>query len=93
MPQSFEQLEVELLHGQKLQGTLTAAEVYHFLKAQNALAQYACVRACGGVARRPRLTRERAPCRRRTAHRFPLFHTVYRITFEGLPPTELLKQI
>jgi len=34
---SFEQLEAELLHGQKLQGTLTASEVYQFVREQQAL--------------------------------------------------------
>jgi glycerol-3-phosphate dehydrogenase (NAD+) len=32
---SFEQLEKEMLNGQKLQGTLTSQEVYDFLKRQN----------------------------------------------------------
>jgi glycerol-3-phosphate dehydrogenase (NAD+) len=35
MTQSFEQLEKEMLHGQKLQGTLTAQEVNTILKRAN----------------------------------------------------------
>lgn len=37
---SFEELETSLLNGQKLQGTLTANEVYHFLVANNKLDQF-----------------------------------------------------
>jgi glycerol-3-phosphate dehydrogenase (NAD+) len=37
---SFEELENELLNGQKLQGTLTAKEVYEILKRQNLLQEF-----------------------------------------------------
>ncbi|PBK85760.1 sn-glycerol-3-phosphate dehydrogenase NAD+ [Armillaria gallica] len=37
---SFEQLEKELLNGQKLQGTLTSREVFEFLEAQGRLEGY-----------------------------------------------------
>ncbi len=37
---SFEQLEKELLNGQKLQGTLTSREVFEFLEARGRLEGY-----------------------------------------------------
>ncbi|KAJ3073314.1 glycerol-3-phosphate dehydrogenase [Podochytrium sp. JEL0797] len=37
---SFEQLEKEMLNGQKLQGTLTSREVYHILEPQGLTAEY-----------------------------------------------------
>jgi len=50
--QPFETLERDLLHGQKLQGTLTAAEIHDFLKERNALAEYADMRWRGRAVRR-----------------------------------------
>jgi len=52
---SFEDIEAELLGGQKLQGTLTAKEVNHVLKMKG------------------------------LEHEFPLFTTVYKISYDGLP--------
>jgi glycerol-3-phosphate dehydrogenase (NAD+) len=57
---SFDELEQELLNGQKLQGTLTAKEVYEILSANEK-------------------TKE-----------FPLFLTIYRISFEGLDPWKII---
>merc|ERR1712224_825770 len=50
---TLEEIETELLAGQKLQGTLTAKEVNHVLKMKN------------------------------LEHEFPLFTTVYKISYEG----------
>jgi len=60
---SFEELEAEMLNGQKLQGPLTAQEVYLHLQKKN------------------------------LEKKFPLFTTVYLISFEGLKPTALLDQL
>merc|ERR1711879_225297 len=57
---SFEELEKELLDGQKLQGTLTAQEVHEILEKRGLTLQ------------------------------FPLFTTIYRIAFEGLPPSQII---
>lgn len=57
---SFEELEKELLDGQKLQGTLTAQEVHEILE------------------------------KRGLTLKFPLFTTIYRIAFEGLPPSQII---
>ncbi|GAA5986115.1 hypothetical protein JCM10908_006415 [Rhodotorula pacifica] len=37
---SFEQLEEELLNGQRLQGVITAEEIFDFLQARNALEDF-----------------------------------------------------
>ncbi|GAA5828494.1 hypothetical protein JCM3770_002287, partial [Rhodotorula araucariae] len=37
---SFDELEAELLNGQRLQGVITAEEIYGFLKARNRLDGY-----------------------------------------------------
>ncbi|CAG8500306.1 16631_t:CDS:2 [Funneliformis caledonium] len=60
---SFDQLEKELLNGQKLQGTLTAKELNMVLK-------------------RKGLERE-----------FPLFTTIYKISFEGVAPQKIVEDI
>lgn len=52
---SLEEIEAEILGGQKLQGTLTAKEVNHVLKMKG------------------------------MEHEFPLFTTVYKISYEGQP--------
>ncbi|KAI8971069.1 glycerol-3-phosphate dehydrogenase [NAD+] [Pilobolus umbonatus] len=59
----IEQLERELLNGQKLQGTLTAQEVNQFLEARN-------------------MQKE-----------FPLFHTIYRIMYEGISANSITVNI
>lgn len=56
---SFQQLEAELLSGQKLQGVATAGELHTFLKARGRVGGY------------------------------PLFHVVYKISFENLAPSKL----
>lgn len=38
--QSIEELEKEMLNGQKLQGPLTSAEVYHILKQKGLVDKY-----------------------------------------------------
>eukprot|EP00158_Paraphelidium_tribonemae_P003767 Partr_v1_DN26356_c2_g1_i1_m43476 putative Glycerol-3-Phosphate DeHydrogenase len=58
---SFEELEKEMLNGQKLQGTLTAKEVHEILVGK------------------------------KLAHEFPLFASVYRIVYEGMPAADLPK--
>ncbi|KAI9189520.1 glycerol-3-phosphate dehydrogenase [Blastocladiella emersonii ATCC 22665] len=60
---SFEVLEREMLNGQKLQGTLTAKEVYEILSIRG-------------------LTKD-----------FPLFTTIYRIAFEALPASHLVRDL
>ncbi|XP_065837726.1 glycerol-3-phosphate dehydrogenase [NAD(+)], cytoplasmic-like isoform X2 [Oscarella lobularis] len=60
---SIEQLEAELLNGQKVQGPPTSIEVYKLLQTKGTVDQY------------------------------PLFSTVYRICYEGLPPEDLVKNI
>lgn len=40
LSQSIEELEKEMLNGQKLQGPLTSAEVYHILKQKNLADKY-----------------------------------------------------
>jgi len=59
----FADLENELLNGQKLQGTLTAKEVHHFLEEKYQISQ------------------------------FPLFNNVYRICYEDIPVSDILKGI
>ncbi|KAJ3367330.1 hypothetical protein GGF31_007581 [Allomyces arbusculus] len=56
-------LEKEMLNGQKLQGTLTAKEVYEILSRQN------------------------------LTHEFPLFTVIYRISFESLPASHIVRDL
>jgi glycerol-3-phosphate dehydrogenase (NAD+) len=58
---SLEVLEQELLNGQKLQGTLTAKEVFEILSRQDLLKE------------------------------FPLFVTIYRISYESLPASHIVR--
>lgn len=57
---SLEELEKEMLNGQKLQGPATAAEVHHILKHKDLL------------------------------DKFPLFHAVYEICYQGRPVKEFI---
>eukprot|EP00128_Syssomonas_multiformis_P008684 Colp12_sorted_trinity150504_noHs@8501 len=59
----IEQIEKEMLNGQKLQGPLAAEEVYHLLAKKGLI------------------------------NEFPLFVTVYRILFEGMPAERLVHEI
>lgn len=79
---SYEQLEAEMLRGQKLQGVGTAQEVHHFLSERGKLDE--CVCFCF-VLQIKGSNKDFAS--------FPLFTTIYRIAFEGLPPADLLKNI
>jgi len=57
----WEKIEKDLLNGQKLQGTLTAKEVYEVMKRTDGIAD------------------------------FPLFHMIYKISFEGVPVAKLVE--
>lgn len=48
--QPFDVLEKELLNGQKLQGTETAREIHHFLKARGKVDDYPLFRAVYSIA-------------------------------------------
>lgn len=60
---SLDELEEEMLNGQKLQGTCAAKQIYRFIESQGLFAE------------------------------FPLLVTIYRISFEGLPPSHIVQDI
>lgn len=47
---SFDELEKELLNGQKLQGSETAREIHHFLAARNKVDDYPLFRSVYNIA-------------------------------------------
>lgn len=81
-----------MLKGQKLQGTLTAQEVYQVLRNKNLTHEY--VRAASYLAQECLLllaaSSSLSSCPDLCCCRFPLFTTVYMIAFEGVAASELI---
>lgn len=79
--QSIEEVERDVLNGQKLQGTTTALEVHHFLKARNQTDEYVLT------------IDDMRALMRDDYHRFPLMASVYKVIYERADPDTVIQSL